>query len=75
MVKPSLRNELRILEVGSGLCLLSLFLKSQGFDITALVPLEGGFGFGFGFVDKLKSNILNYHSSIKLSVINKGAQD
>ncbi|MCI5119687.1 MAG: methyltransferase domain-containing protein [Candidatus Electrothrix sp. AUS4] len=35
----------RILEVGSGICILSLFLKKEGFDITALEPATAGFSF------------------------------
>jgi len=35
----------RILEVGAGLGLLSIHLKQQGFDVTALEPGSGGFDF------------------------------
>ena len=33
----------RILEVGAGTGLLSIFLRRQGFDVTALDPSLGGF--------------------------------
>lgn len=35
----------RILEVGAGLGLLSIHLKQQGYDVTALEPGSGGFDF------------------------------
>jgi len=43
LVASSLSREKRILEVGAGLCLFSLFLKSEGYDIVALEPATGGF--------------------------------
>lgn len=45
LIAPYLRKDLRILEVGSGLCALSLFLRSQGFNVTGLEPVGVGFGF------------------------------
>jgi len=42
-IEPHLSKELRVLEVGSGLCILSCFLKLEGFNITALEPIQGGF--------------------------------
>lgn len=44
LVRDHLKPGSRILEVGAGLCLFSLFLKSRGYDITALEPASGGFG-------------------------------
>ena len=44
LVEPLLAHEQRILEVGAGLCLFSLFLKGEGYDIVALEPATGGFG-------------------------------
>jgi hypothetical protein len=39
----------RILEIGAGICILSLFLKKEGFDIVALEPTTAGFSFFFTF--------------------------
>ena len=44
LVLPCLKPGMRVLEVGSGMGLLSAFLASQGLDITALEPGLGGFG-------------------------------
>lgn len=61
----------RILEVGAGLCLLSLFLRESGFQVSALEPALGG----FGLFEQLKKEILNHYSQIELGVIDKPAQD
>jgi len=44
LVRPLLNRDARMLEVGAGLCLFSLFLKREGFRITALEPALGGYG-------------------------------
>jgi SAM-dependent methyltransferase len=43
MIAPRLRHGSRILEVGSGLGLLSGYLKSLGFDVTPIEPCANGF--------------------------------
>jgi 2-polyprenyl-3-methyl-5-hydroxy-6-metoxy-1,4-benzoquinol methylase len=70
MIGDSLNKESRILEVGAGLCLLSLFLKSKGYQITALEPI----GVGFDFFDQLKTQLLNTYSNLELPVLDKTAQ-
>lgn len=71
MIEPYLDANQRILEVGAGLCLLSLFLRSQGYDIIALEPAQGG----FDHFDALKNSILALHEGLHLSVLEKTAQD
>jgi len=71
LVQDLLDRDMKILEVGAGLCLLSLFLKQEGFNIVACEPMEGG----FGFFEKLKNTILLNYSHIGLEVIGKSAQD
>lgn len=44
-VAPHLAPELRVLEIGAGMGLLSSFLAERGFRMTALEPDDGGFGF------------------------------
>ena len=44
LIKPFLENRNRVLEVGSGMGLLSTFLRQQGVHITAIEPGFGGFG-------------------------------
>lgn len=44
VVGDALDRDRRILEVGAGLCLFSLFLRQQGFNVMALEPSIGGFG-------------------------------
>ncbi len=60
----------RLLEVGAGLCLTSLFLKQQGFSITALEPALGG----FGIFDHVKNAILEHFSHLKLTVMTEPAE-
>jgi len=60
----------RILEVGSGLCLLSLFLKQQGYPIVALEPAIGG----YGIFEQTKNALLNHFSHLKLEVLSIPAQ-
>ena len=54
LLKPYLNHEIKILEVGGGLHLLSSYLLKQGYNITSIEP--GGFSF---YIDKLRKNILN----------------
>ena len=59
-----------LLEVGAGLCFTSLFLKSEGYHITALEPALGG----FGIFEQLKDVILKQHDQLELQVITEPAQ-
>lgn len=59
----------RILEVGAGLCICSLFLRRQGFDITALEPALGG----FGLFEQIKAKMLAHYADIDLPVLEKPA--
>jgi len=60
----------RILEIGSGLCLLSLFLKQQGYAIVALEPALGG----YGIFEHTKNAILDHFSDVELDVLTDSAQ-
>jgi len=60
----------RMLEVGAGLCLLSLFLKQEGYSITALEPALGG----YGIFEETKSAILDHFSGLHLDVLTVPAQ-
>lgn len=60
----------RILEVGAGLCLLSLFLKKKGFNIVALEPIGEGFGFFF----ELQKYIISCYADVDLVVLDIGAE-
>jgi len=59
----------RILEVGAGLCLLSLFLKQEGFQMTALEPALGG----FGFIHQLQDAVIKHFPRLELKVIKEPA--
>ncbi len=71
LIIEQLDKEKSILEVGSGLCLLSLFLRHEGFNIVALEPALGG----FGLFEQLKKTILNHFDQIDLPVLSKPAQE
>ena len=71
LISPILSPAQRILEVGAGLCLTSLFLRQAGFNITALEPSLGG----FGIFELLKGKILQTHQGIELPVLEKPAQE
>ena len=60
----------RMLEVGAGLCLLSLFLKQEGYEITALEPALGG----YGIFEETKTAILEHCSELRLEVLTLPAQ-
>jgi 2-polyprenyl-3-methyl-5-hydroxy-6-metoxy-1,4-benzoquinol methylase len=66
LAKPGLRHGKRILEVGSGLCALSLFLRSQGYQVTALEPLRRG----FALIDVARQIVLEKFAHIDLPVLN-----
>ena len=65
VVGDSLTPSQRILEVGAGLCLFSLFLKSEGFEITALEPSRGG----YSFFEQARQAIAQQFPSLELPVL------
>jgi 2-polyprenyl-3-methyl-5-hydroxy-6-metoxy-1,4-benzoquinol methylase len=60
----------RILEIGAGLCLLSLFLKHEGYPVIALEPAMGG----YGIFEQTKDAILDHFSTLQLEVLTEPAQ-
>lgn len=54
----------RILEIGSGIGLLSHYLASKGFKVTAIEPS----GQGFGMMSNLQEHIRKYFESTKLEI-------
>ena len=70
LVQPLIEPGQRILEVGAGLCLFSLFLKDEGYDVVALEPAAGGFD---GF-DTSKRRILERYASLQLPILEQKAQ-
>jgi len=70
MISQYLHPEKTMLEVGAGFCLTSLFLKAEGYRITALEPALGG----FGIFERLKEAILEHYASVGLPVIHEAAQ-
>jgi 2-polyprenyl-3-methyl-5-hydroxy-6-metoxy-1,4-benzoquinol methylase len=70
LIKPRLHQGQSILEVGAGLCLLSLFLKQQGHIVTALEPALGG----FGVFEQAKNAIIAHFSDTQLRVLTEPAQ-
>jgi len=71
LVEPYLNRQQRMLEVGAGLCLHSLFLKQEGYDITALEPALGG----FSLFDTARSVMLQHFGNIPLQVLDCPAQE
>ncbi|MDX8404590.1 MAG: methyltransferase domain-containing protein [Mariprofundus sp.] len=65
LIQHHLHPHSRILEVGAGLCMTSLFLKQQGYNITALEPAIGG----FDLFAQIKQAILEHYSQIALPVL------
>ena len=70
LIEHHISSTIRILEVGSGLCLLSLFLKQQGYRIVALEPALGG----YGIFEQTKDAILTHFSNVELDVLLDSAQ-
>lgn len=70
LIVADLDTKHRMLEVGSGLCLTSLFLKHQGFTIIALEPALGG----FDIFECVKNAILKHFSHLKLKVMTEPAE-
>jgi len=65
LVAPHLRTDARMLEVGAGLCLFSLFLRREGYNITALEPAMGG----YSLFDTLRRLILELHPDVALPML------
>ncbi len=65
LINGYLSKDKRILEVGAGLCFLSLFLKREGYDVVALEPAMGG----FGLFEAVKAVVLRHYSDIELEVL------
>ena len=55
IIAPYLKKNIRILEVGSGIGILTAFLKSEGYDILGIEPGEEG---GFSFMTNLHKALL-----------------
>jgi len=70
LIETEIAKEQRILEVGSGLCLLSFFLNKEGYHIVALEPALGG----FELFDAAKKVIAGHFSSIPLQILECTAQ-
>jgi 2-polyprenyl-3-methyl-5-hydroxy-6-metoxy-1,4-benzoquinol methylase len=64
-VEPLLARDIRILEIGAGLCVVSLFLKREGFNIIALEPALAG----FDFFTSLQENIIRRYNNCDLSIL------
>lgn len=71
LVGEKIEPGLKMLEIGAGLCLFSVFLKKQGYDITALEPSAGG----FGKFETAKGIILEAYAAVGLRVWEFPAQD
>ncbi|MDX8391358.1 MAG: class I SAM-dependent methyltransferase [Mariprofundaceae bacterium] len=65
VIAPHMRPQSRLLEVGAGLCLFSLFLKREGYEITALEPALGG----YSLFDTLRRLILDLYNDVALPVL------
>ncbi len=70
LIEREIDKQQRILEVGSGLCLLSFFLNKEGYNIVALEPALGG----FELFDAAKKVIARHFSSIPLQILECTAQ-
>ena len=71
VVGESIKTGIKMLEIGAGLCMFSVFLKKEGYDITALEPSAGGF-------DKFeiaKRVILDAYADLELRVFEFPAQE
>ena len=71
LVEKFLNPEARILEVGAGICLFSIFLKSEDYHVVALEPALGG----FSVFEEIKNAVLAYYSHIDLAVLSISAKD
>jgi len=70
VVGPWLKRNARILEVGSGTGVTAYFLKSEGFDITALEPV----GIGYDFMGAAFEAMKHFHPHLELTMLPIGAE-
>ena len=70
-LSPYLNKEDRILEVGAGLCIFSLFLKNECYDIVALEPALGG----YELFSVSKDIIIKYYQEMQLDILEMKAED
>jgi len=70
MIRQHISTQQRILEVGAGLCLLSLFLKREGYNIVALEPALGG----HELFEQARRAILAHYSHIPLRMLDCPAE-
>lgn len=71
LVEPYLHQNVRMLEVGAGLCVLCFFLKKEGFDIIALEPAAAGFDF-FSVFQKV---MVDHFREIDLPILRYPAEE
>ena len=71
LVEEFLNPDMRILEVGAGICLFSIFLRSENYHVVALEPVLGG----FSVFEEIKNAVLAYYSHIDLAVLRISAKD
>lgn len=71
LVEGRIKPGLKVLEIGAGLCLFSVFLKTLGCDVIALEPSTGG----FGSFETAKRVILEAYAGVGLKVWEFTAQD
>lgn len=71
LVLPYLDKKARILEIGSGLPFFSMYLRREGYDITALEPAQ----LSFGFLNRAIPKIQKKKPDIDLPMITLGAED
>ncbi len=73
IIAPYLKKDIRILEVGSGIGIVTAFLKSEGYDILGIEPGEKG---GFSFMTKMHDALLaQIPPQIQPEILSIGASD
>jgi SAM-dependent methyltransferase len=73
LIEPLLQQRLRILEVGSGIGLLTAFLTSEGYSIVGIEPgPAGGFGFMPSLMEAIRSQLAG---SEHPTILPLGAED
>lgn len=63
--KELVSKDVKLIEIGAGLCIFSLFLKSEDFNITALEPASNG----YDFFEVMRKTILEHYSKLDLHVL------
>lgn len=71
LVEKFLNSEMRILEVGAGICLFAIFLRSENYHVVGLEPALGG----FSDFAKIKNAVLAYYSDIAIDILSISAQE